>query len=304
MSEKTYGYYPGCSGTGTSLEYDRSTRAVCAALGVKLIELPDWNCCGSSPAHNVDPCLSSALAARNFAEAEKIGVNAVLTPCPSCLKNLHNALEHMRDGKFKEEVDALTGRPLEHPHSISSVLQVITEEITPEVIAGRIRNPLRGLKVVAYYGCLMTRPGRSMKFDHEENPTSIDRLMQACGAEVLPFPLKTECCGASLAIPRADVVARLAGRILDLAGSVGADAVVVGCPLCQMNLDLRQGQINSACNKNFKLPVFYYTQLLGLALGLEPSKLGLNKLVVDPAIALAKIGRAADAKAENLEAVT
>jgi len=303
MSEKTYGYYPGCSGAGTSLEYDKSTRAVCDALGVKLVDIPDWNCCGSSPAHNVDPCLSSALAARNFAEAEKIGLNAVLTPCPSCLKNLHNALEHMQDEKFKAEVDALTGRPLENQHSISSVLQILTEEVTPEAIAARIQKPLSGLKLVTYYGCLMTRPGRSMKFDHEENPTSMDRLMQACGAEVLQFPLKTECCGASLGIPRADVVARLAGRILDLAESVGADAVVVGCPLCQMNLDLRQGQINSACKKKFKLPVFYYTQLLGLAIGLDQSKLALNKLVVDPAIALAKIGKAADAKAAKGEAV-
>lgn len=302
MSDKTYGYYPGCSGAGTSAEYDKSTRAVCNALGVKLVDLPDWNCCGSTPAHTVDHALSAALAARNFAEAEKLGLDDVLTPCPSCLKNLHNALEHMQDPAFKASVDELTQRPLEREHSISSVLQILLEQVTLEEIAARVKKPLEGLKIVAYYGCLLTRPHRSMLFDTEENPMSIDNLMEACGAKALDFPFKVECCGASFAIPRADIVGRLGGRILSMAAEVGADAIVVACPLCQMNLDLRQKQLNAANDTNIQLPVFYFTQLLGLALGLDEKELAFDKLVVNPRLALDKIGKKAEAKAATEEA--
>ena len=289
---KKYAYYPGCSGGATSKEYDASTRAVCKALGVELVDIPDWSCCGSTPAHQVDQRLSAALAARNLAQAEQLELDQVLTPCPSCLKNLHNAVEHMEESPvFKASVDALTERPLTKHHNVSSVLQVVLEDVTPEAIAKLMKKPLKGLKLVAYYGCLMTRPGRSMHFDDEENPTSLDRLMEACGATMLPFPLKTECCGGSFGIPRNDVTARLGGRIMELAKEAGADAVVVACPLCQMNLDLRQGQINAANGLGLNLPVFYFTQLLGLALGLPDKSLELGKLVVDVKPALAKVGR-------------
>lgn len=298
MSELSFAYYPGCSGSGTSLEYDRSTRAVCAALDIKLNDVSDWNCCGSTPAHMVDHYLSTALASRNLSQAEKDGFDHVLTPCPSCLKNLHNAIEHLAEPGFSEKVEALTQKPAPKTSKASSVLQIIYEQITPEGLAAKVKKPLKGLKLVPYYGCLMTRPGRSMHFDSEENPISIDRLLEAAGAEVLPFPLKAECCGASFGIPRSDVVARLSGRILSLASSLGADAVVVACPLCQMNLDLRQGQVNSALHSNIKLPVFYFTQLLGVALGADPKQMAFDKLVVNPKPVLDKIGRdAKEAKA-------
>lgn len=294
--KKKYAYYPGCSSAGTSKEYDVSTRELCKELGVELVDVPDWSCCGSTPAHQVDQRLSAALASRNLAQAEQLELDQVLTPCPSCLKNLHNALEHMdEDPAFKAAVDALTERPLEKHPKVSSVLQVILEDVTPEEIAARVKKPLKGLKLVAYYGCIMTRPGRSMHFDDEENPTSIDRLMEAAGATMLPFPLKTECCGGSFAIPRNDVTARLGGRIMELAQEAGADAVVVACPLCQMNLDLRQGQINSANKMNLKMPVFYFTQLLGYAMGLPDSALELGKLVVDPKPLLKNAGKEAQA---------
>jgi heterodisulfide reductase subunit B len=198
----------------------------------------------------------------------------------------------MQDPRFKAEVEKLTERPLAREHRALSVLQVLLEDVTPEGIAQKVKKPLKGLKLVAYYGCLMTRPGRSMRFDDEEHPESMDRLLQAAGAEMLPFPLKVECCGGSFGIPRADVVARLAGRILSLARSVGADAVAAACPLCQMNLDMRQGQIKKAAGGlKLDLPVFYYTQLLGFALGLGDSRLLMDKLAVDPKPALSKIGR-------------
>lgn len=281
MSKVSLGYYPGCSGLGTSLEYDASTRAVCRVLDVHLKDIPDWSCCGSTPAHTVDHLLSTALACRNFAQAETAGITDVVTPCPSCLKNLRNALHHLEDPLFKARVEALTQRPLQTGHSIKSVLQILIEDVGLDAIAARVVRPLKGLKVVPYYGCLMHRPASAMKFDDPENPTSLDRILEALGAEVLPFPLKVDCCGASFGIPRKDVVTRLSGRLLDLAASLGADVVVVACPLCQMNLDLRQAQVNSANGTRHTLPIPYFTQLMGYAFGLDGGTLGFKKLIVD-----------------------
>ncbi len=308
MSAITLGYYPGCSGQGTSMEYESSTRAVCQALGITLTDIPDWNCCGSTPAHTVDHVLSAAFSARVFAQGETVGVTDVVTPCPSCLKNLRNALNHLEDPLFCARVEALTQRPLKTAHSIKSVLQVIVEDIGLDAVKARVRRPLKGMKLVPYYGCLMTRPAESMRFDSAENPTSLDRLLEALGAEVLPFPLKVDCCGASYGIPARDVVPRLSGRILGLAAELGADAVVVACPLCQMNLDLRQSQINSANSMRLSLPIPYFTQLMGYAFGLADADIAFNKLVVnvEPAFVcmrrraeeLARLEREAAAKAE------
>ena len=291
MSNLTIGYYPGCSGLGTSIEYDASTRAVCGALGITLQDIPDWTCCGSTPAHTVDHVLSTALAARNFAQAETTGITDVLTPCPSCLKNLRNALDNLEDPLFRARVEALTERPLRTKHTVRSVLQVIVEDLGLEAVKERVVRPLKGLKVVPYYGCLMNRPAEAMRFDDPENPTAMDRLLEALGAEVLPFPLKVDCCGASYGIPRKDVIVRLSGRILSLAKELGADAVVAACPLCQMNLDLRQSQINADLN----LPVPYYTQLMGWSLGLDEKTLGFDKVAVPLAPAFTAMqGRAAE----------
>ena len=281
MHKMTLGYYPGCSGLGTSLEYDMSTRAVCKALGINMVDIPDWTCCGSTPTHTVDRVLAAAVAARNFAQAERAGVGDVITPCPSCLKNLRNALVGMEDDFFRARVEALTERPLLKPHTVRSVLQVLVEDIGFETIKAGVTRPLTGLKVVPYYGCLMSRPAEVMQFDNPENPMSLDRLLKTLGAEVLPFSMKVECCGASMSIPARDIVPRLGNRILAAASEVGADCVVVACPLCQMNLDLRQGQINRANKTKYKLPVPYFTQLLGHALGLPESELGLSKLILD-----------------------
>ena len=277
----TIGYFPGCSGLGTSMEYETSTRAVCKTLGITLKEVPDWNCCGSTPAHTVDHVLSSALSARIFAQAETADITDVLTPCPSCLKNLRNCLNNLEDPLFSARVEALTERPLRRPHSVKSVLQAIVEDIGLDVLESYIRRPLKGLKVVPYYGCLLTRPGAIMRFDNPENPTALDRLLEALGAEVLPFPLKTDCCGAAFAIPARNVVPRLSGRILDMAAEVGADAIVVACPLCQMNLDLRQGQINAKNKTEHSIPVPYFTQLMAYAFGLPDADAAFDKLAVN-----------------------
>ena len=282
-----YAYYPGCSGLGTSQEYDSSTRAVCRALGVELVDIPDWSCCGSTPAHTVDHLLSSALAARNLALAENLDATALITPCPSCLTNLKVAVHRMSDREFRLQVNKLLDKPVDRSTPVKSVLQVLAEDVGPDAVAEMLPNkPLAGLKLAPYYGCIMNRPPEVMQFDDHENPTAMDKLMAALGAEVLPFPLKVECCGASFGIPRKDIVARLSGRLLEAAADLGAHAVVTACPLCQMNLDLRQGQASAAMGRNFQLPVFYYTQLVGLALGIPQSELGLSKLSVNPRLAL------------------
>jgi heterodisulfide reductase subunit B len=289
MSALTLGYYPGCSGLGTSIEYEASTRAICAALDITLKEIPDWTCCGSTPAHTVDHALSTALAARNFAQAETAGIEDVVTPCPSCLKNLKNALRNLEDPLFRARVEALTERPLQTRHTVRSVLQVIVEDLGLDAVKDKVKRPLKGMKVVPYYGCLMTRPGADMQFDDPENPTAMDKLLESLGAEVLPFPLKTDCCGASYGIPRKDVIVKLSGRILSLAKELGADAVVAACPLCQMNLDLRQSQIDAGLN----MPVPYFTQLLGWSLGVDEKTLGFDKVAMPLAPAFEAMRRRA-----------
>ncbi|MGI6655607.1 MAG: CoB--CoM heterodisulfide reductase iron-sulfur subunit B family protein [Desulfobulbus sp.] len=275
-------YYPGCSGQGTSIEYDRSTRAICKALDVNLVEPDDWSCCGSTPAHTVSHLLSAALAARNLALVEAMGLDIVITPCPSCLSNLRTAVHKMEDPEFRDQVNALLDTPFQGEVKVQSVLQVLTEQVDPETIKSKVVKPLTGLKVACYYGCIMNRPPELMRFDDHENPMAMDNLMRLLGAEVVPFPLKVECCGAACGVPRPDIVARLSGKLLDAGVRLGADAFVTACPLCQMNLDMRQGQINSAMGTRFKVPIFYYTQLLGYALGLDRSELGFKKLCVSP----------------------
>lgn len=293
MSVKTYGYYPGCSLEGTAVEYDQSCRACCAALGIALEEIPDWSCCGASPAHAVDHLLSGALSARNLALAAEHDLHAVATPCPNCLVNLKAAGNDLKDQAFREKVERLVERKFDKDVQAQSLLQVIYEGVGPKAIADRVRRPLNGIKVASYYGCILNRPPEVMQFDDPENPVAMDEIMRACGAEAVDFPHKTECCGASYGVPRKDLVLELSGRILQAAHENGADAIVVACPLCQMNLDLRQGQINAFKGAEYKIPVFYFSQLLGLALGLDEKELGLDKLAVSPKRLLKKSAEAA-----------
>lgn len=288
-------YYPGCSGQGTSVEYDRSTRAICAALDVELVDVEDWSCCGSTPAHTVNHVLSAALSARNLAQAERMGLTLMTTPCPSCLSNLRTATHKMADADFQAQANALLDTPCTNTVEVQSVLQVLTEQVDLELIKSKVVKPLTGVKIACYYGCIMNRPPELMRFDDHENPVAMDNILRALGAEVVPFPLKVECCGASFGIARGDIVAKLSGKLLDAGRRLGADAFVTACPLCQMNLDMRQGQINDALRENFKIPIFYYTQLLGYALGLDRSDLGFGKLCVDPRLALGKIKQPAQA---------
>jgi heterodisulfide reductase subunit B len=283
------GYYPGCSQSGTALEYDLSTRACCTALGLELAEIPGWTCCGSTPAHTVDHHLAGALAARNLVQAEAAGFDRVATPCPSCLAALKTADAHMADPGYKAEVERLLGRPAPGPVASVSTLEVLFSQVGASALRAAVKKPLTGLRVACYYGCILNRPPGLMAFDDPENPVAMDELLRACGATVVDFPFKTECCGAAFAMPRLDVMRRLSARVLDMAAHAGADAIAVACPLCQMNLDLRRGQVNAASGAAHAMPVPFFTQLMGLALGLDAQSLGLAKLVLplEPALALA-----------------
>jgi heterodisulfide reductase subunit B len=285
-----FAYYPGCSLEGTAQDYDRSGRACCAALGIELAEIPDWSCCGSSPAHAVDAVLSGALAARNLGLARQGGFGAVVTPCPNCLVTLRTAARDLDDPARRERINALLSVPCEGGLPAVSLLQALFEQAGPQALADAVVRPLAGLRVAPYYGCILHRPPGLMAFDDPENPVAMDALLEAAGAEVVAFPFKTECCGASYGVPRKDLVMELSGRLLEAAADLGADALAVACPLCQMNLDLRQDQIAAARRRAFGIPVFYFTQLLGLALGLDRADLGLDRLVVPPGGVLRKLG--------------
>lgn len=306
-----YAYYPGCSGHGTSVEYETSTRAVCRALNMDIVEIEDWNCCGSTPAHSVSHELSGALAARNLMQAVHTGADCVISPCPSCSSNLKMARWRMQNPEFKARVDELLDAPT--PTNADGgadlmetypVLQAIVEQVGLDSIASRVTYPLEGIKVVTYYGCLLSRPAHVARFDDPENPVSLDNILKTLGAEVLPFALKTECCGAAMGIPDVNIPGTLSGRILDTAKAIGAEAVVTACPLCHMNLDLRQRQAARITGKAFfGLPVFYYTQLLAYAFGLPQESMRLDKLAVNPYPLLDKIAERRKARmSADLEA--
>ena len=278
QTAKRIAYYPGCSVTGTAVEFDQSTRALCAALGIELVEIPDWNCCGSTPAHSYDPLLGAALAGRNLSLAEEMGLDVVMTPCPSCLKALKGALR-----EYEEKQHAFLNilqMPFSGKIRVISVLQLLYEDIGPKTIREQIRYQLTNKVVVPYYGCLISRPPEFARFDDPENPISMDELLLTTGASVPEFPYKTECCGAAYGVTQNHIVGKMTGRILDMARRLGAHAVAVACPLCQQNLDLRQSQVNRYWHTKFQMPVVYITQLLGFALGIDPKKLGLDKLFV------------------------
>jgi heterodisulfide reductase subunit B2 len=281
MAEKEYIYYPGCSQEGTAHEYDVSLRAVLKTLGVTIKEPDDWSCCGSTPAHTVDHVLAAALGARNLALAEKMGNNTITTPCPSCLAVLKKAHHGMtKDASFKQAVNALLDEPYEGGMTAKSNLQTIYEDIGLEAIAGRVTHALPDLKVAPYYGCILNRPPDVMEFDDPENPIAMDRVLSAVGVEVVDFAFKVECCGAAFGVPKRDMVNRLTYKVIAMAQDAGANCIAVACPLCQQNLDLRQSQVNATMGSSFKIPILYFTQIMGLTYGYSPKELGIDKLIV------------------------
>lgn len=288
-------YFPGCSQQGAAAEYDMSVRALCRELGIALKDVPDWTCCGASASHGVDHELADALAARNLRQAEAVAGDAdcLTTACPACLANLRGAAGRMRDPEHRARVNALLDRAHQAELSAKSVLQVVYEDVGPEGLREKAVRSLGGLEVVPYYGCLLTRPAGLMDFGHEQAPTAMDELLAAVGCETRPFALKTECCGAGFGLPKKEIVLTATGRLLDAAtrhmGGAKARAMVVACPLCHHNLDMRQRQVEAHTGRAYNLPVLYFSQVLALALGAPMGALGFDKHAVDPRPLLAGV---------------
>jgi len=275
-----YSYYPGCTLHSSTKEYDMSTKAVCEKLGIELIELEDWNCCGALGAFSYNYFLSVALPARNLALAEKKNLKLV-APCNACFHNLAKANKLIKDSEdLKKKVNDVMDIPYDGKAEVRHLLDIIVNEVGLETVSKNVTMPLKGLRVVPYYGCLIVRPTEIARFDDQENPQSLDNLLKALGAEVLPYPLKVKCCGASLIVSDEELALQLTRNILETARDVGANCVAVTCPLCHTNLDAYQHVIESRYNVVLGLPVLYFTQLMGLAFGVDPKTLGLNKNMV------------------------
>jgi heterodisulfide reductase subunit B len=275
---KAVAYYPGCSLHSTSKEYNISTQAVCKELGLTLIEPHGWVCCGSSAAHRADPQAALRLPLENLAIIEQSGFEEVTMPCAACF-NRHKAAQYeiRHDEEHKAAMDAALGYTFQDTVRVSSLGETIFRRVGLNK-PSKVKRPLAGLRVVCYYGCLLTRPPQVTEAAHPENPTELDALMVAMGAEVIDWSYKTTCCGAAHSLTRPDIVLDLSSKLIAQARQAGAEAIVVACPLCHTNLDARQFQMKL----DEPMPVLYFTQLMALALGLPEKTAALNKNLVDP----------------------
>ncbi len=280
-----YTYYPGCSLHSTAEEYNFSSKKVLEKLGIELEELKDWNCCGATSAHSTSDYLAHALPLRNLILAEKQG-NDVLVPCAACYNLLKNADHHLRShgegsAELNQDMQEIMGAQYRGSISIKHVVDVFAREEVSAKITGLLTKPLSGLKVVPYYGCLLTRPAKVVAFeDNPEQPRKLDKLLDTLGAECVRWSYKTECCGASLSISQPELVLKLTKKLVDAARYAGADAIVTACPLCQTNLDTRQHEAGGGPGSS--VPVFYITELIGLAIGAGGAGDWLKKHLIDP----------------------
>jgi heterodisulfide reductase subunit B2 len=272
-------YYPGCSLETTATEYNHSTLEVCKALDFPLVEPRGWVCCGSSAAHRADPEAALHLPMENLALVEQQGYKEVTMPCAACY-NRHKAAQYeiRTFPDHKEKADQLLGYEYQDEVYVSTMIESIYKHVGPQTVAEKTKNPLKGLKLVCYYGCLLTRPPDITGAEHPEYPMDMDVLMESMGAEVLDWSFKTTCCGAGHALSRPDIVVDLSANLVQGAIDVGADAIAVACPLCHMNLDARQFQMEI----DHTVPIMYFTQLMAVALDLPPKAAALHKNIVDP----------------------
>ncbi|GAB6008366.1 CoB--CoM heterodisulfide reductase iron-sulfur subunit B family protein [Dysgonomonas reticulitermitis] len=278
------GFYPGCSLKGTSSEYAQSTLALAKAFDINLKEITDWNCCGATAAHNMNHELAIALPARVLALAEKEGMSEIVVPCAACYNRLSVTQHELnKDKGLKTRVSDILRMPLSGNIEILNVMQFIDKYIAGK-IEEKVTNPFNQ-QVVCYYGCLLVRPHEILNFDRLEDPQSMDTLMTKIGATPMEWGYKTECCGAGFSVSRTDIVAKLSGKIVKDAIDREAKAIIVACPMCQSNLDMRRPHINSYLKMKTDIPVLYITQAIGLAVGISREELGLKKLFVAPSFA-------------------
>jgi len=276
----TLGYYPGCSLHGTGRELDQSIRALADVAGVTLREIEDWNCCGASAAHSLNHDLAVALPYRVLALAEEQGLTEVVAPCAACFSRLKGTTVRLaRDADLVEKMHGITGRPYAGSVCILNANEYVNR-LLDEGLEAKLTHPLGGLKVAPYYGCLLSR-GEDIVPDDHEQPTAMERGLVAAGCEIVPWNFATECCGGGFSMSKTEAVVNLSDAILTDAEDAGADAVVTSCPMCHSNLDMRQRTINAAGRGPHDLPILYLSEVLGLAAGIEPERLGLDRHFVD-----------------------
>jgi heterodisulfide reductase subunit B len=269
-------YYPGCSLEGSARDYRESVEGVCKRLGIELVELEDWNCCGATAAHSLKHRASIELPGRNLVLAENAG-NDLVAPCPMCF----NRLKAAEKGLLK----APTGQyryNIEGKIKIWDLADFMARQDVLELIQPNVTNPLEGIKAVCYYGCMTSRPPKITDAENCENPMSMDLILEGLGAEAIDWPYKTDCCGASHVIDRPDMVFKMVGRLYQRALEVGANCIVVSCQMCQANLDIYQDRIGQQLGREFYLPIIYFTELVGLAMKERQAATWLSRHFVDP----------------------
>jgi heterodisulfide reductase subunit B len=284
-----YAFYPGCTLHSTGIEFGASTELVCQALDLELVEIPDWNCCGASSAHSVDYALFLALPARNLAQAQAVGLEELAIPCAACFSRLAAAdLALREDDAFRAELERVLGFAYEGRVRPRNLLDIVANDVSPAALQAPVVQPLAGLKVVSYYGCLLIRPpAYTGRWDDPEHPQSMDYVLDLLGAEALPWSYGVDCCGGSLTLNRSDVVVHLVDKLARAAREAGAEAMVTACPMCMANVDGRQlyrsgPPLPRPAKPDYEpVPIFYFTELMALAYGLSLKKV-LGKHLVDP----------------------
>lgn len=277
-----YGYYPGCSLEGTAKEFDRSLKEVLSKLDCSLTEIEDWSCCGASSAHILNHYLSVALPVRNLILADKQGLKDVVAPCAACFSRLLSAQKEMKlDEKTRLNVEELIEDKLSNGIGVFNLIQLF-QKIGLDKIKEARRIDLSSLKAACYYGCLLVRPADIIGFDDQESPVSMEEVAEAAGVKTVNWNYKTECCGASHSIAHTDIVEKLSRKILIDAVKNGADVIIAACPMCHSNLDMRQKNIIKHYPDHKIIPVLYLSQLIGIALGIDYNRLGLNLHYIDP----------------------
>ena len=270
------GFYPGCSMLGSSPEYNESLKAITGLLNIQMETIADWNCCGATAAHNLNKSLSLALPARIIALAEQQGLEEILVPCAACYNRLSIVQYELQSNPAeKQKVNGEIQLNYLGNVKILNILQFLDKYLVPS-LEGKIVKQFKH-KVACYYGCLLVRPQNILKAERYEDPQGMDKIMKNLGAEPIDWAFKTECCGAGLSVSRTDLVVKLSGEILEDAAMRGAEAMIVACPMCHSNLDMRRKAINNLRKDPIDMPVIYITQAIGLALGIPLKELGLQR---------------------------
>jgi len=280
-----FGYYPGCALHGSSNDYEKSVQACMKTLNVNLVELDDWICCGASAAHSINHLLSLALPARNLGIAERDNLMTVLAPCPMCSMELIKTKKALlSDQALRRQLSEIIETDVQGKVDVINMIQVF-QMVGLDKIVEQVKQPLEGIRAACYYGCLLTRPPEVLAFDDCEQPSSMEAIIEAVGGNAVQWNYKTECCGAGMTMANESTVLELADRILSNAVSHGANCLVVACPMCHVNLDMKQKDVEAKYGTTYGLPVYYLSDLVGLALGLSEQDLGIDKHFVAKAMA-------------------